>query len=118
MSFKKMNKGISILLLCCAMPMAVFAAANPLWDKLSSIAATGWMEVDSLSAKELKQLKSLSQSGDTNAQYALGMIYQAKHEHGKAAVWLKKAAAQGHVPARYSYNKNAAGHPDMAKLNW
>ena len=118
MLLKNLNKKVLILAVCFFSPLAANAETNPLWDKLSSIAASGWMEVSSLTPQEFKQVKSLSQSGDLNAQYALGMIYQAKHEHDKASVWLKSAADQGHVPARYSYNKNAAEHSDMASLNW
>lgn len=118
MLLKSLNQKVLILTLCLFSPFTANAETNPLWDKLSAIAASGWMEVSSLTSQELKEVKSLSQSGDSNAQYALGMIYQAKHEHDKAATWLKKAAEQGHVPAHYSYNKNAAGHSDMASLNW
>ena len=118
MSFNNMKKGIFILLLCFVLPFTVSAEPESLWNKLSTIAANGWMEASSLSSQEMDQLTALSKSGDSNAQYALGMIYQTKHDHDKAANWLKHAAEQGHVPAQYSYNKNAAGHPDMAQINW
>lgn len=107
-----------IFLLCLIAPVSVFAESDPLWNKLSSMAASGWMEVDSLTQSEMDQLTTLSKSGDSNAQYALGMIYQVKHQHEKAGQWLKLAAEQGHVPARYSYNKNTAGHTGMATLSW
>lgn len=118
MFLKRLNKGIFIVLLYVVLPASVFAESGQLWNKLTAIAANNWLDVNSLSTREIDQIESLAQSGDSNAQYALGMIYQVKHEHDKAQAWLKHAAEQGHVPARYSYNKHAAGHPDMANLSW
>lgn len=115
---EKMNKTILILLVSFVMPINAFADSGSLWNKLSMIADDGWEKVDLITGKELHQLISLSKSGDSNAQYALGMVYQVRHEHAKADSWLKRAAEQGHVPAHYSFNKNAEGHPDMASLNW
>ena len=118
MTFKKLYKSVSIALLALILPISANADSESFWNKLTGIAANNWMEVDSLTSQEMAQLTKLSDAGDPNAQYALGMVCQAKHEHDKAAGWLKRAAEQGHVPAHYSYNKNAAGHPDVASLNW
>lgn len=118
MLIKRMNKLILIFMLGVVIPASVFAGSDALWNKLTTIATNGWMEIDSLSRQEMDKLSSLASTGDANAQYALGMIYQAKHEHEKAANWLKQAAEQGHAPARYSFNKNAVGHSDIAVLGW
>ena len=118
MTLKKLYKSVFIALLAVILPISANADSESFWNKLTGIAANNWMEVDLLTSQEIQQLTQLSDAGDPNAQYALGMIYQAKHDHDKAASWLKRAAKQGHVPARYSYNKNAAVHPDVASLNW
>ena len=119
MLLKKMNKNLLVFLMCMLMPASVVVAgSDSLWNKLSAIAANNWIEIESLTQHEITQLGKLSEAGDANAQYALGMIYKTKHEHEKAEIWLKQAAEQGHAPARYSYNKNAEGHPDVAELSW
>ena len=118
MLFARMKKGLGILLFCLVLPVNVFADSNELWDKLSVIAAGGWSDVDSLNEQDLTQLTSLSNSGDSNAQYALGVIYMVRHEHEKAEIWLKRAADQGHIPASYSYNENVASQVMMAGLGW
>ena len=118
MLFAKMKKGLGILLFCLVLPVNAFADSSTLWDKLTVIAAGDWVEVDSLNEQDLAQLTSLSNSGDSNAQYALGVVYMLRHEHDKADIWLQRAAEQGHIPASYSYNENAASHAMMAGLGW
>lgn len=117
MHFQKTRTSILALSLVIAVPFSASADSDPLWDKLAVIAAGSWGDAKSISKDEINQLKSMANAGDANAQFALGVLYQAKHQHRDAEYWLKLAADQGHIPARYSYVDNAAGHA-MAKLNW
>lgn len=118
MLLTRIKKGLFILLLSLALPASVLAESNELWDKLSIISADGWSAFESVTEQELSQLISLSESGNINAQYALGVIYMLKHEHDKAEIWLKSAAEQGHIPAGYSYNLNVVSHTMMAGIGW
>ena len=113
-----MKKSAFILMLCFLTPMAAFADTDKSWSGMPVATADDCGEIDFITEAEITQLISLSKSGDTNAQYALGVAYKQKHEHEKAASWFKRAAEQGHVPARYSYNENAAAHAEVASINW
>jgi hypothetical protein len=117
MHFQRTKLSLLVLSLAIAAPWSASADSVTLWDKLAVIAAGSWEHVNSLSSEETNQLKSLANTGDVNAQFALGVIHQAKHQHREAEYWLKMAADQGHMPARYSYVENAAGRA-MAKPDW
>ena len=117
MSLQKAKTFLSVIGLAVLIPFGATAETNILWDKVSVVAAGSWNDVNTISSEELDQLKSIANTGDANAQFALGVIYQAKHQYREAEYWLKLAADQGHMPARYSFIENAAGHA-MAKLDW
>lgn len=117
MNFHKARTLLSIISLALLMPLTATAERDPLWDKVSVVAAGSWNDVNSITSDDLDRLKSIANTGDANAQFALGVVYQARHQHREAEYWLKLAADQGHIPARYSYIENAAGHA-MANLDW
>lgn len=89
---------------------ACLADADNLWSAVSRLSEQNWTANDELSSQQLAQLQQLAKAGDANAQYALGRIHMAKHEHPAAAQWLKQAAAQGHIPAEYAFASNAKRH--------
>jgi TPR repeat protein len=105
------------MMLCVGIQHIAVADQSTLWNKLSVMAENDWQTAHTLGAEEMAALRSMAVLGDSNAQYALGSIYESRHEHSEAATWLKMAAENGHMPARYSYIENAAGHA-MAELSW
>ena len=119
MSSFKLGKtiGFALVMMVTAQAQAQ-TPVEQLWHKVSSMQQANWNQEASLSEAEFVLLQQLAKKGDANAQYALGSILMAQHNHAQAAAWLKHAAEQGHAPARYSYNSNAAGHSDMAMLSW
>ena len=54
----------------------------------------------------LKNLRPLAEQGDAKAQYWLGEMYHVGHgvtkDHKEALRWYRKAANQGHPPAKNS----------------
>ena len=56
-----------------------------------------------LSTGGQQRLRLAAQSGQPNAQYAIGMSHHARRDNAAALYWLHKAALQGHVPAQYTY---------------
>jgi uncharacterized protein len=75
-----------VLLLLVALPFSAAIAAPPMkWDNLML-------------------MKTAAEKGDAEAQYLLGLQYQAgdgiEKSPGEAAKWLRQAAEQGHVGAQ------------------
>jgi len=58
-----------------------------------------WGEID------LREIKKLAESGDVEAQFNLGFMYDqgqgVPQNYSKAIKWYRKAADQGHVDAQY-----------------
>ena len=57
-----------------------------------------------ISKKDLKMLKLAAKSGNSQAQYVLGMLYSTEDRVEKSTYWLSKAADQGHSSAKFVYN--------------
>ena len=81
------------------------AESDQFWTKLHGIVMYDKTMAFALTEQEFTQLKVLANSGDANAQFALGVVYLAKQEYFDAELPLKQAATQGHIPAQYRYQK-------------
>jgi len=81
------------------------AESDQFWTKLRGIVMYDKTMAFALTEQEFTQLKVLANSGDANAQFALGVVYLAKQEYSEAELPLKQAATQGHIPAQYRYQK-------------
>src|SRR5947208_528585 len=64
---------------------------------------------------ELRKLASAAQRGDSNAQFALGVIYEtgsgAFQDPVEAVTWFRRAADKGHLEAQFRMGvAYASGH--------
>ena len=94
-----------VLTLAFALPVSLHAESDQLWKKLLGIATYDKTTTHGLTDKELTELKFLANSGDANAQFALGVVFLARQEYTDAELYLKQSAEQGHVPAQYRYQE-------------
>jgi hypothetical protein len=71
------------------------------YDQASALAKSAWKQKD---ATALAQLRAAAQSGDANAQYNLGVMYEygqgVPQDYAQAAYWYRKAAEQGDAVAQ------------------
>ena len=106
MKFSK-NHFVSALALSLTFALSgqVRAESDQFWTKLRGIVMYDKTMAFALTEQEFTQLKVLANSGDANAQFALGVVYLAKQEYFDAELPLKQAATQGHIPAQYRYQK-------------
>lgn len=101
-----------------SMPLSASAEHHELWNKLSDVASKNWNTSNTLNVSEMLELQSLAESGDANAQYVIGMLYRSEQNHAQAKVWLKRAAEQGHLPARKEYVESVTASAEQFSLAW
>lgn len=94
-----------VLTLAFALPVQLHAKSDQLWTKLRGIAMYDKTIAFGLTDQEFTELKFLANSGDANAQFALGVVYLARQEYSDVEFYLNQAATQVHMPARYRYQK-------------
>ena len=74
-------------------------ALTAIFLSLFFIVNLAWGEID------LREIKKLAESGDVEAQFNLGLIYDqgqgVPQNYSEAVKWYRKAADQGHADAQY-----------------
>jgi TPR repeat protein len=72
-------------------------------DQALALEMSAWLHKD---AAALAQLRAAAQSGDANAQYWLGIMYDlgqgVPQDYAQALSWFRKSAEQGDADAQYS----------------
>jgi len=89
---------VAVSLGCVCLPAQAMTSGQA-----SALAESAWKQKD---ATALAQLRAAAQSGDANAQYNLGVMYDlgqgVPQNDAQAAYWYRKAADQGDTIAQCS----------------
>ena len=107
-----------VLTLAFALPVQLHAESDQLWTKLRGIVMYDKTIAFALTDQEFTELKLLANSGDANAEFALGIVYLARQEYADAELYLMQAATQGHVQAQYRYQKYLETKLRLSDLGW
>lgn len=99
-----MGKASRGLILLLALLSGAWAGAQPAADKALEEGAQAYARGDYGAA--FRHWRVPAQSGDADAQFALGTLYQTGHgvlqSDAEASAWFRRAAEQGSVPAQYN----------------